>query len=282
MRGQKTGYLCGLDATASGIQLLSVMAGCVQSASTCNLVNTGRREDAYTNMHVHMDTLLGGQNQYTRKMVKAAGMTHFYGSKAEPRAAFGEDTPQLAAFYKTIEDLLPGANTLNHDLLSLWQPTALSHDWTLPDGFDVRVKVMVNEEHAVEFLGTQHTVIQRVNSTKESGLSMGANIVHSVDGMVVREMGRRCNFDAAKLTDMHLMLHTETGGKSTLRQQDLELLRLLECVDSTGFMSLVIAEYLDERNLGHLSPVHRQQLIQLIESLPAKPFRLIAIHQWWM
>ena len=282
MRGQKTGYLCGLDATASGIQLLSVMAGCVQSARQCNVVFTGKREDAYTNMHVHMDTLLGGQNQYTRKMVKAAGMTHFYGSKAEPRAAFGEDTPQLAAFYKTIEDLLPGANTLNHDLLSLAQPTALSHDWTLPDGFDVRVKVMVNEEHAVEFLGTQHTVIQRVNSTKESGLSMGANIVHSVDGMVVREMGRRCNFDAAKLTDMHLMLHTETGGKSTLRQQDLELLRLLECVDSTGFMSLVIAEYLDERNLGHLSPVHRQQLIQLIESLPAKPFRLIAIHQWWM
>ena len=205
-------------------------------------------------------------------------MTHFYGSKAEPRAAFGEDTPQLAAFYKTIDDLLPGANQLNHDLLSLWQPTALSHDWTLPDGFDVRVKVMVNEEHTVEFLGNHYTIIQRVNGTTESGLSLGANIVHSIDGMVVREMGRRCNFDAAKLTDMHLMLHTVTGGKSTLRQQDLELLRLLECTDASGFMSLVIAEYLDESNLGHLSPAHRQRLIQLIESLPAKPFRLISIH----
>ena len=276
--GQKTGYLCGLDATASGIQLLSVLSGCVQSAQQCNVVNTGKREDAYTNMHVHMDGLLNHSNQYTRKAVKAAGMTHFYGSKAEPRAAFGEDTPQLAAFYKTIETLLPGADMLNHDLLSLWQPTALSHDWTLPDGFDVKIKVMVSQEHAVTFLDRAYTVTTYVNQAKESGLSMGANIVHSIDGMVVREMGRRCNFDATKLTDMHLMLHTETGGKSTLRQQDLELLRLLECTDASGFMSLVIAEYLDESNLGHLSPAHRQQLIQLIESLPPKPFHLIAIH----
>lgn len=276
--GHRTGYLCGLDATASGIQILSLLAGCPQSASTCNLINTGRREDAYTNMHVHMDKLLGGKNQYTRKAVKAAGMTHFYGSKAEPRAAFGEDTPQLAAFYQTIQDLLPGADVLNHDLLGLWQPTALSHDWTLPDGFDVKVKVMVSVDRQIEFLGTVHTVTQRVNASKESGLSMGANIVHSIDGMIVREMGRRCDFDADKLTQVHLMLHAEVGNKSTLRGKDLELLRLLECVDSTGFMSLVITEYLDQNNLGHLTPAHRQQLIQLIESLPAKPFRLIAIH----
>lgn len=205
-------------------------------------------------------------------------MTHFYGSKAEPRATFGEDTPQLKAFYQTIQDLLPGADILNHDLLSLWQSDTLSHDWTLPDGFDVRVKVMVSQEHAVTFLDRVYAVTSYVNQAKESGLSMGANIVHSIDGMVVREMGRRCNFDATKLTDMHLMLHTETGGKSTLRQQDLELLRLLECTDASGFMSLVIAEYLDESNLGHLSPAHRQQLITLIESLPAKPFHLLAIH----
>ena len=276
--GHKTGYLCGLDATASGIQLLSVMSGCIQSASTCNLVYTGHREDAYSNIHIHMDQLLGNSNQYTRNVVKAAGMTHFFGSKAEPRAAFGEDTPQLKAFYQTIDDLLPGANTLNHDLLSLWQPTALSHDWTLPDVFDVKVKVMVNQENAVEFLGTHHTVITRVNTAKESGLSMGANIVHSVDGMVVREMGRRCNFDADKLTQIHLLLHTEKGGTSSMRQEDLALLRVLECADNSGFMSLVICDYIDELNMGHLSPAHRQRLIQLIESLPAKPFRLLAIH----
>lgn len=179
LRGQKTGYLCGLDATASGIQLLSVLSGCVQSASTCNLVNTGRREDVYTNVHKEMCRVLGVTDKVERKVVKTALMTHMYGSKAEPRAAFGEDTPELKAFYQTVQELLPGADQLNYDLLSLWQPTALSHDWTLPDGFDVRIKVMINEEHTVEFLGNQYTVIQRVNGTKESGLSIAANIVHS-------------------------------------------------------------------------------------------------------
>ena len=205
-------------------------------------------------------------------------MTHFYGSKAEPRAAFGEDTPQLAAFYKTIETLLPGADMLNHDLLSLWQPTALSHDWTLPDGFDVKIKVMVSQEHAVTFLDRAYTVTTYVNQAKESGLSMGANIVHSIDGMVVREMGRRCNYNPDTISELHRLLHISSGGKSTLRQQDLELLRLLECTDASGFMSLVIAEYLDESNLGHLNPAHRQQLITLIESLPDRSFHLIAIH----
>lgn len=282
LEGKPSGYMCGLDATASGIQLLSVLSGCEQSASTCNLVSTGKREDAYTVMHQHMDKLLGGQNSFSRKVIKAAGMTHFYGSKAEPRAAFGEDTPQLRAFYQTIQELLPGADQLNQDLLSLWQPTALSHDWILPDGFDVRIKVMVRKEHDIEFLGNQYVVATYENQPTESGLSLGANIVHSIDGMVVREMGRRCNYNARKLSELYTQLNTLQGGRSTSRSQDLELLRLLDCAEFSGFFSLVIAEHIDEHNIGHLMPHHRQQLIRLIESLPKHSFRLIAIHQWWM
>lgn len=205
-------------------------------------------------------------------------MTHFYGSKAEPRAAFGEDTPQLRAFYQTIQELLPGADQLNQDLLSLWQPTALSHDWILPDGFDVRIKVMVRKEQDIEFLGNQYAVASYENLPTESGLSLGANIVHSIDGMVVREMGRRCNYNARKLSELYTQLNTIQGGRSTNRSQDLELLRLLDCAEFSGFFSLVIAEHIDEHNIGHLAPQHRQQLIHLIESLPKQSFRLVAIH----
>jgi hypothetical protein len=276
--GHKTGYLCGLDATASGIQLLSLLAGCQQSASMCNLVYTGNREDTYTAVHDHMNQLLGKTATFARKPVKNATMTHFYGSKAVPRDTFGEDTPELAAFYTTIDDLLPGANTLNHDLINLWQPTALMHEWTLPDGFDVKVKVMGTKEHQVEFLGSHHTVIERVNEMQESGLSMGANIVHSIDGMIVREMGRRCMYDASVAYNAHHVLLNSPARTSTLREQDLALLRTLECFDQSGFMSAVILEHLDAANIGHLSPVHRQATLALIESLPNQPFHLIAIH----
>jgi len=275
--GHVTGYMCGLDATASGIQLLSLLSGCPQSASMCNLINTGDREDTYTSVHQHVNKLLGTAIVFARKAVKNATMTHFYGSKAVPRDTFGEDTPQLAAFYQTIDELLPGANTLNYDLISLWQPNVLSHEWTLPDGFDVKVKVMGSKEHQVEFLGSHHTVIERVNECQEEGLSMGANIVHSIDGMIVREMGRRCMFD---WNQVHEVMHALLGfnGTSTLREQDLALLRTLECFEQSGFMSAVIFEHLDQNNVGHLSPVQRQAVLNLITELPKKAFHLIAIH----
>lgn len=46
--GKPIGYGISLDATASGIQLLAVLTGCRKSASICNVVDAGKRMDAYT------------------------------------------------------------------------------------------------------------------------------------------------------------------------------------------------------------------------------------------
>ena len=64
--GKPTGYLCGLDATASGLQLLALLAGCERSAQTCNLIDTGRREDAYTLVYERMNQILGTQGKIPR------------------------------------------------------------------------------------------------------------------------------------------------------------------------------------------------------------------------
>lgn len=180
--GKPTGYLCGLDATASGLQLLSVLSGCKQSAATCNLVDTGRREDAYTLVYQRVCEILDVHPSLfaiPRKDCKQALMTHLYGSKAVPKQVFGEDTPQLAAFYQAIDELMPGANELNHGLLGLWNPDALEHSWVLPDGFEAYIKVMDKDKHVVDFLGKKFEIIERVNRPKEQGLSLGANIIHS-------------------------------------------------------------------------------------------------------
>lgn len=50
VRGQPTGHMVSLDATASGIQILSLLAGDQSAARHCNVLNTGHREDAYTNI----------------------------------------------------------------------------------------------------------------------------------------------------------------------------------------------------------------------------------------
>ena len=279
LNGEATGYLCGLDATASGIQLLSVLSGCVKSATMCNLVNTGKREDAYTGAYEHMCTMVESNVDFQRKPVKQALMTHFYGSKAAPRNAFGKDTPELAAFYKMIDELMPGADILNKDLLALWQPDAYEHTWIMPDGFDVRIKVMVGVQKTFEFMGNTEVLTEYVNQPAESGLSLGANIVHSIDGMVVREMGRRCSYDTNQVIHAIACAQTfDSCGHSSKREKDLALLRTLEAADMSGFMSAVIFEYLDENNAGHLTSEQAQKVVELVQSMPGNPFPILAIH----
>ena len=282
-RGEATGYLCGLDATASGLQLLSVLSGCELSAQTCNLIDTGKREDAYVIVHEELCRILGvdpTQFVIPRKDSKQALMTHLYGSKAVPKRVFGEDTPELHAFYQAIDNLLPGANQLNHDLLSLWNADAHAHSWTMPDGFDVVVKVMDTIEHQVSFLGKAFTVNERVNRPMESGLSLGANIVHSIDGMVVREMGRRCNYDWDQVHALSELFFQGARdlGCSTVRKKDLALLRILALHENTGFLSAVIFEYLDKDNAGHLGIKAKSDLCALIDKIPEKSFELVCIH----
>ena len=50
-------------------------------------------------------------------------------------------------------------------------------------------------EDSVHFMDRPYGVIRKENVATETGRSLGANIVHSIDGMIVREMGRRCSFD---------------------------------------------------------------------------------------
>ncbi len=276
--GQPTGYLCGLDATASGCQLLSLLAGCERSGAICNLVATGRREDAYTAVHARIDALMGTSSQIDRKAVKQALMTSLYGSKAEPKKCFGEDTPELRAFYQAVEELLPGADQLNKDLISLWNPEALSHSWTLPDGFEVVVKVMETVEHQVEFLGKTFTVCEKVNMPQPMGLSLSPNCIHSIDALIVREMNRRCNYSLEKIDRVMEILDRGNCGTSVSRDKDIQLLRLMELTDSTNFLSAAILEYIDYENRGHIDSNLHGRIIRLVNSMPEISFPVICIH----
>lgn len=274
--GIPTGYMCGLDATASGIQILSIMSGCKKSAMQCNLINTGNREDAYTNTHEHMNDALSIAHAFNRKDTKAALMTHMYASKAVPKMVFGEGDV-LAQFYATVDDLMPGANELNKALLKLWSPNKLSHDWVMPDGFDVKIKVIDRVEHTVEFLGETYKVYQEVNMAKESSLSLPANIVHSIDGFIVREMNRRCNYSFKKDYIRNCLAGNSTRW-DTDSDDDLAVLRQVALFESTGFLSAVLFNHLNLSNVNHLPKDMREAAFNLLNSVPGNPFELVAIH----
>ena len=56
--GEPTGYVMGLDATASGLQVMAALSGCFQTASNVNLINTGKREDIYEKVANEMNKIL--------------------------------------------------------------------------------------------------------------------------------------------------------------------------------------------------------------------------------
>lgn len=183
--GLPTGHMVGVDGCCSGIQVMSVLTGCVAGATSTGLITPNKRADAYYETTKIMNEILsgvGGSVSVPRKKAKAALMTSFYGSKKTPKDLFGEDTPELSAFYQAAQIIAPGAWELLQDLLASWQPYALEHSWKMPDGYDVRIKVMTKKEARIEVDELDHasfTYEFYENEGQKKGLSNAANVTHS-------------------------------------------------------------------------------------------------------
>lgn len=275
-RGEAIGYPVAFDATNSGMQILACLTGCRRTASLCNVIDVGRRVDGYMEIYQGMLTNTGGAAKIDRKEVKSAVMTAFYGSEAIPKQVFGEGA-LLRVFEHTMETMAPGAWQLNQFFLDIWDASVTAYSWVLPDNFHVHTKVMVKECETVHFLDKPYDTYREVQGTKEKGRSLSANTVHSIDGMIVREMVRRCNYSAAKVALLRQQL-------SSLIEQpvveptdkDSHLVRTLwGHYQQTGFLSARIIDCLHEHNL-YLVDV--EVLWQLLDSLPKKPFQVLTVH----
>ena len=202
MLGKPTGHLVELDATTSGVQVLSALTCCLKGGVITNLLDPSKRYDAYTYVYVEMCKRLGVTDSITRKEIKEATMTSLYGSKATPKEIFGADTKELACFYEVLEDLLPGAWEAGQDLVELWQSDVLAHDWPLPDGYMAHVPVIDATREQIEVDELDHHTFTHMfyeNKTKDKYISLQANVTHSIDAYIVREMNRRCNHNPDEL-----------------------------------------------------------------------------------
>lgn len=291
LAGKPSGYPISLDATASGAQILSILVGCEKSARLCNVIDTGDREDLYTNIFkvvyeriaAHHGLAQGDSNIMLPdlKQAKQAIMTWLYGSSAEPRAIFGEGD-ELSIFLETMHEMAPGISQLNEALIGLWQPDAVVNEWVLPDNFHVKIKVMTEVKYAVKFLDEIHEVTTEENIPSEFGLSLAANSVHSVDGMAVREVTRRCDYDKeqriyAMETCMNAPTHSDAERVAATDNARMTQ-TLMGHYRATGFMSARLMEHIDANSIQLLSRVERNALFDMMSSMPKKPFSVLAIH----
>ena len=286
--GIPTGHLVGLDACCSGIQVMSVMTGCVEGARSTGLIDPDVRADAYGRNASVMSTMLGSTVSTSRKDSKNAVMTSFYGSKEQPKQIYGEDTPELNAFYQAVVVIAPGAWGLLQDLLASWQPYALSHSWKLPDGGDARVKVMKKMEARIEVDELDHATFTYEfyeNQGERRGLSNVANLTHSMDAWILRSMHRRCNYDREVVEDVHAMLDWElierTLGQSVRDETkaDAKVAYYMEQYSRSTLADAVILPHLTDNSAQALTTDHVKALLKMTEGMLAyQPFELVTVH----
>lgn len=277
-RGEPVGYAIALDATASGMQILACLTGDRKAAELCNVVNTGSRKDAYTEVYKKMLAKVGQQGRITRAMVKDAVMTALYNSEAIPAKVFGKG-PLLVKFYETMEEEAPAAWELNKHYKAIWDAHRLTYSWVLPDNFHVHCKVINHINSQVEFLGQHFDVITKVHAPTPEGRSLSANTTHSVDGMIVREIGRRCNYNPKTVDKVTNLMCDATLWNYPTEEPDDEqtelLLTLLARYKESGYLSARILDCIHYNN-AHLVPVNA--VMDMLNSLPVKPFEVFSIH----
>ena len=96
-----------------------------------------------------------------------------------------------------------------------------------------------------------------------------------IDGMLVREITRRCDYDPEQIIKIKRWVNECRGGTSQSREGDKMVMRLADLHRESGFLSARVLEYVDPANMGHIEP---GALLSLVQSLPAKPFQVLSVH----
>lgn len=268
----KTGYegnsyvRVHLDATASGTQILAAFANCKRSGTHCNLFGEAR-QDAYTNAW----TAMGMTEEIDRKSVKSAFMTSQFGSKKVPREALGEHN--LPAFYEMYHREFPGVWGVLQYIQGLWQSEVHSHRWTMPDGFEVIQWNNGVEEQEVTLFNQKMIVRKQVRTQERRGIALAANIVHSTDGFICREMVKRAQFDPQNAQDT-----LDFGFIAEEKHESLDY--LLYLYRKTQFLSVDLLAAMNAQTFCEdLSEVEKLEIAMLLEQLANKEaFNLVPIH----
>jgi hypothetical protein len=177
---------------------MAVISGCKKTAKLVNCIDSTTRYDLYTEIVKMMNQKLS--KPVSRKIIKQVAMTHFYNSRATPKALLSSE--ELVVFYEVMEGLLPGAEEVMTVINKCWNYNKDHHTWVMPDGHTVYIPV-VNAVNSVYLDPDLGEIPFRYNEQLPSinFRSLCPNVIHSIDGYVAREMIRRSTFQLSHIHD---------------------------------------------------------------------------------
>ena len=283
-KGNPTGHLISLDGVCSGIQILSALTGCIKGATITGMIDPNVRADAYTSMTQEMNSLMvqDGLKGVTvsRADAKDAVMKGVYGSKAVPKELFGE----LVGYYdQACINIAPGAFELLPEMLSAWDPIKLVNQWTQADGFEVVIPVMDTKSTRIqvdELGGASITVEYKENMPLEFSASLAANVTHSTDALIVRNMIRRCSYNKphveSVLYALEIMFYRDTAPHE---MTDEHIIKYVSLAQRFNWIDPVIINFIDMENINQLPNWYAIRLMKLLKMMLVYPsFDLLTVH----
>lgn len=248
-RGLPTGYIVRLDATASGPQIMNTLFRDIEGMRYLNVLGDSTRHDLYTlvaktmyentkDSQIWRD--LNGDFAKVRKVVKKPIMTSFYNSQSKPKEIFGENTLELAEFYKALRKYCQGALEVQDTINACWDNSKDVNVWTLPDGHTAYCPVSKVLESKIEIpekgmkIVYTHTV-QRANP--QESRSLCPNLIHSIDGYICREVVKRLNELDIEVSPIHDSFGVHPNHCDELRRVYREL--LAELYESDTLVNLL-------------------------------------------
>lgn len=285
LAGKPTGHTVALDAICSGISIMSAITGCLKGCKATGLVATGYRPDAYTAVTDAMNRMLakqGIQTSISRKVAKAAVMQSSYGSTRKPKETFGEDTPELRAFEDACMEVAPEAFKLMRVLIDAWNPKALEHSWYMPDAFSVKIKVLEEKETKIyikELDDACVTMITKENKPVKRGVSICANLVHSLDSFILRSMVRRCSYDVDSITEVLSVINDELAAPTSHIAIPDKMEELLALYDAMNIPDTRILDYITKSTVNAVPKKYLLQLKNTISMmLHYGSFDILTVH----
>lgn len=157
----------------------------------------------------------------------------------------------------------------------------------MPDGYDARVKVMQKKEARIEVDELDHATFTYEfyeNAGAKAGISLPANVTHSIDAYVLRCIHRRCNYDQYVVRDAEELLGAELfkreAGIDVAGTREVEKLAYYVAQYQRSEMAdVAILPYLTAVDMGYLTTQHIMDLLVIVKGmLQYKPFEVVTIH----
>jgi len=254
--GKPIGTITHWDATNSGLQFYALLGGDRQTASLCNVFDTGVIADAYKALADALNLATESTN-FNRSNVKKAFMTFLYGSMAKNILFKIEDkkngvTLGISEFFpinwtdermwetftEAMETIAPAAINLMNLIYPYNVEGQTKFCWIMPDGFKVETTSVVtysgtesddkNKQIRGWFMdlhGKTHegSASVKLEEYAKFSRSLAPNVIHSVDAYFGREVIRRLAALNIEVSFIHDSFGVHPNNASTLHQVSREV-----------------------------------------------------------